>query len=106
MLPKSLLAHLEQILHRPIVAADALSGGDIHRAARLRTDDGRDMFVKFNTGDQAPEMFRTEALGLALLGTSRLIATPKVPGNGPGYVAPVRRFRSRFLPKLYVRLAP
>ena len=78
MLPVSLRAYLETLLNVPIESDRPLPGGDIHRAALLTFADGRAFFLKYNTGPQAAEMFRTEALGLALLGAARVIATPKV----------------------------
>lgn len=82
MLPVPLRPHLETLLNTPIDSARMLSGGDIHRAALLTLADGRAFFLKYNTDSQAAEMFRTEALGLALLGAARVIATPKVQAKG------------------------
>ncbi|MBK8555884.1 MAG: fructosamine kinase family protein [Lewinellaceae bacterium] len=44
----------------------------------LRTADHRQLFLKYNKANPGTEMFRLEALGLALLGASRSIAVPKV----------------------------
>lgn len=102
MIPFVLQTHLESILAVPLASAKPLSGGDIHRAALLTLADGRQFFLKYNTGAQAAGMFRTEALGLALLGASRVIATPKVHGQGVAdnwafllleYIAPGHRNR-------------
>ncbi len=82
MLPDSLLSHLESILQTKLTRLKALTGGDIHRAHLLRATDGRRLFVKYNTAPGASEMFRTEALGLALLGASRVIAIPHVHAHG------------------------
>jgi fructosamine-3-kinase len=82
MLPALLRICLEKTFEIGIDASEALSGGDIHRAVLLTTNDGRQFFLKYNTGLQAAEMFRTEALGLALLGAPRVIATPRVHGHG------------------------
>lgn len=81
MLPFPLISHLEMALRTQIGSAQIIAGGDIHRAARLSMADGRQFFLKYNTGTQAAEMFRTEALGLSLLGASRVIAVPKVYGH-------------------------
>lgn len=102
MLPLSLSVHLEATLSSRLGTAKLHSGGDIHRAALLTLADGRQIFLKYNTGAQAADMFRTEALGLSLLGASRVIATPKIHGQGVAdawafllleYVAPGHRNR-------------
>lgn len=82
MLPVPLRTHLETRMNIRIDSVRPLSGGDIHRAALLNLADGRAFFLKYNTGAQAAEMFRTEALGLALLGAAQVIATPKVQAQG------------------------
>lgn len=103
MIPASLREILETRLAVKFLDLRAVSGGDIHRAARLEAADGRSWFVKYNNTAQAPAMFRTEAQGLALLGAPGVIATPRVYGHGeaPGgyayllleYVAPGHRTR-------------
>lgn len=102
MLPVPLRIHLDQRFNLKIASAGPLTGGDIHRAALLETADGRQFFLKYNTGPTAAVMFRTEALGLALLGAPRVIAVPKVHGHGEvdehaylllEYVAPGHRNR-------------
>lgn len=82
MLSVPLHDHLKLFLNAPIDSASPLSGGDIHCAALLTLADGRAFFLKYNTDPRAAEMFRTEALGLALLGAARVIATPKVHTQG------------------------
>jgi len=82
MLPVPLRAHLEMLLNTRIDSIRPISGGDIHHAALLTLADGRTFFMKYNTSPQATEIFRTEALGLALLGAARVIATPKVQAQG------------------------
>lgn len=82
MLPPALFTHLESVLGIRLVSAKPLTGGDIHRAYHLRAADGREWFVKTNTAAQAAAMFKTEAQGLALLGASRAIRTPKISGHG------------------------
>ncbi len=102
MLPTSLHTYFESAFNIHIAAAKPIAGGDIHRAALLTTTTGQQYFLKYNTGVQSPEMFRTEALGLALLGASRIIAVPKVLGHGTAgeyafllleYIAPGLRSR-------------
>ncbi|MBK8969580.1 MAG: fructosamine kinase family protein [Saprospiraceae bacterium] len=82
MLPTSLEKHLETLLQTTFSAVQPLSGGSINQAFRLDGPAGRQWFVKTNTGKQAPAMFRTESQGLALLGASRSIRTPKIFGHG------------------------
>ncbi|MCC6283185.1 MAG: fructosamine kinase family protein [Saprospiraceae bacterium] len=82
MLPTTLQNHLETILKARIAEVRPISGGDIHRAFRLTATDGREWFVKTNNTAQAPTMFKTEAQGLALLGASQVIRTPKILGQG------------------------
>jgi len=82
MIPPALQAHIETVVGVAIGTFVPLTGGDIHRAAVLSFADGRRFFLKYNTGPACAEMFRTEALGLALLGASRVIAVPKVQTHG------------------------
>ena len=82
MLPASLHRHLEDFLQKKLNAVQPISGGDIHRAYRLQAADGQNWFVKTNRHQQAPAMFRTESQGLALLGASKSIRTPKVYSHG------------------------
>ncbi|MBV6442888.1 MAG: hypothetical protein DYG98_19525 [Haliscomenobacteraceae bacterium CHB4] len=82
MFPLPLTSHIESSFHTKIESVQTVAGGDIHRAARLDAADGRQFFLKYNTVAQAAEMFHTEALGLALLGASRIIAVPKIYGHG------------------------
>lgn len=84
MLPESLQKHLETVLGMPLRAGYPVGGGDIHQAHTLTTPDGRRLFVKHNTRPTAADMFRTEALGLALLGASRVIGVPRVHAHGDG----------------------
>lgn len=61
--------------------ATRVSGGCINPSARLRLDDGRNVFVKWNT--QAPDsMFVTEAAGLDALRDQGGLRTPEVLGVG------------------------
>ncbi len=82
MLPPALHTQIEAILGIRIAEANPLTGGSIHRAFRVGAPDGRKWFVKTNPSALAAEMFRTEAQGLALLGASQSIRTPKVFGHG------------------------
>jgi fructosamine-3-kinase len=82
MFPAGLRTDIETLLGSPLEEARPVSGGDIHHAMQLRTEDKRDFFVKFNNHAQAREMFRTEALGLTLLGASQTIAVPKIVKQG------------------------
>ena len=82
MIPPALQAQLETAVGAAIGSFAPSSGGDIHRAALLSFADGRQFFLKYNTGPACAEMFRTEALGLALLGASGVIAVPKVKAHG------------------------
>lgn len=82
MISASLQTAIEAILGARLASVKSLTGGDIHRAYRLYTQDGREWFVKTNTAAQATIMFKTEAQGLALLGASRVIRTPRVFGQG------------------------
>lgn len=81
-LAPALLARLEGLLDARLADVQPVGGGDMHRACRLTAPDGRQWFLKTNTVPQAPAMFRTEAQGLALLGASRSLRTPKVHGHG------------------------
>lgn len=82
MIPPALLQHLETLLGVPLPHVKPLAGGDINSAFLLRSAGGHSWFLKTNTTAAAPEMFRTEAQGLALLGASQAIRTPRVFGHG------------------------
>lgn len=82
MFPIALLQHLESVLQTNLSSLQWVGGGDIHQAHSLLTIGGRRLFVKYNKMPNAREMFRTEALGLALLGASRVIAVPHVLAHG------------------------
>lgn len=82
MLTDSLLPHLQSVLHSDLTALQAVGGGDTHQAHALQAADGRLFFVKYATLPRAADMFRTEAQGLALLGASRVIRTPRVWAHG------------------------
>ncbi|GGA64093.1 hypothetical protein GCM10011369_01880 [Neiella marina] len=59
-----------------ITATQALSGGDINQAFRLRTNLG-DLFIKLNDAGRL-DMFEQEALGLAAMAATNTIRTPNV----------------------------
>lgn len=82
MIPVALHNHLETSLGTRFASARPLPGGDIHRAALLAASDEKRYFLKYNSDPSAAAMFRTEALGLALLGASQVIAVPKVLQHG------------------------
>ncbi|MBK9335386.1 MAG: fructosamine kinase family protein [Lewinellaceae bacterium] len=81
-LSPTLLTHLETRFQVVPTDIRPVRGGDIHQAFRLTGAGGRQWFVKTNTDAQASDMFRTEAQGLALLGASQCIRTPKIYGYG------------------------
>ncbi len=82
MLAPTLRTHLEQRLGLRIADIQSIGGGDIHRAFRLSATSGQYLFLKTNTDPLAAAMFRTESQGLALLGASRSIRTPRVHAHG------------------------
>lgn len=82
MLPASLRTYIESEFNISITSAKPIGGGDIHHAALLKAGTGQLYFLKYNAGKRSAEMFRTEALGLAVLGASRVVAVPKVLGQG------------------------
>lgn len=82
MLPAALHDHLESLLQISLAFDRPISGGDIHQVCTLKAADGRQVLVKYNSAPTAADMFRTEALGLILLGASRVIAVPKVLSHG------------------------
>ncbi|MFZ4632920.1 MAG: fructosamine kinase family protein [Saprospiraceae bacterium] len=82
MLPKTLRLHLEYDAGYHIRKATPVAGGDVNRAYRVECDSGRFLLLKYNNSPEAADMFRTEALGLALLGASRVIRVPRVVYRG------------------------
>ncbi|MBL7781472.1 MAG: fructosamine kinase family protein [Saprospiraceae bacterium] len=82
MLAASVRNRVETILGVPVCTVRPVSGGDIHRAYQLHAEEGGTWFLKTNTHVLAADMFRTEAQGLALLGASRVIRTPRTLGHG------------------------
>lgn len=59
----------------------ALGGGSINSAFRLRTNCG-DYFLKYNDASLYPEMFQKEARGLEILASSQTLRTPYVIAAG------------------------
>lgn len=81
-LPATLHSALENTLGARIDDAQILTGGDINRAFALSLADGRRLFLKYNRGAVAADMFLREAQGLALIGASPAVRVPKVYGRG------------------------
>lgn len=86
-LPIPLREHLEQLLSTilgtpvRIEDADGVYGGSINDAYRLHTDHGL-FFVKVNTADRFPSLFRSEVKGLALLREANELPVVEVLGQG------------------------
>lgn len=89
MLPESLLQHLEFVLNTQLRPDNRATSGAIHKTHVLTSAEGRRLFVKYADKPGAAEMFRTEALGLTLLGASRALGVPRVHAHGeaPGGLA-------------------
>ncbi|MDW8231027.1 MAG: fructosamine kinase family protein [Saprospiraceae bacterium] len=81
-LSDSLQPRIEALLGEKIASIAPVSGGDINRAFCLTGESRRRWFLKTNTDAAAALMFRREAQGLALLGASGVIRTPRVYGHG------------------------
>ncbi|MCC6459446.1 MAG: fructosamine kinase family protein [Saprospiraceae bacterium] len=82
MLSPALRQLLEHTYGIRLSGEKPLAGGDIHSVYRLQLSDGRFWVLKTSARPMAAAMFRTEAQGLALLGASGAIRTPKVLGQG------------------------
>ncbi len=83
LLPATLLRYLEEhILRDEVVQIAPVSGGDINQAFCLRGKYRNQWFLKTNPRPHSALMFRREAQGLALLGASGVIRTPRVFGYG------------------------
>lgn len=82
MLPEPVRKQVETRLDVSIAEAKPVAGGDIHRAFLVRATDGRIWFLKTGNMPESAAMFKTEAQGLALLGASQVIRTPKIFGHG------------------------
>ncbi|HHN47367.1 MAG TPA: ketosamine-3-kinase [Bacteroidales bacterium] len=86
MLPESLFSEIQHTL-QALAGKEALinsvttvSGGDINRAFRVRTQYSS-YFIKYNDANRYPGMFRAEAKGLDILGKPGLLRVPKVLGT-------------------------
>jgi protein-ribulosamine 3-kinase len=66
MISQAIKDQIELLLGSPVTDASPESGGSINRAWKIGLADGRDLFLKTNSGDLLG-MFRTEARGLNLL---------------------------------------
>ncbi len=75
---KQLSSQLNQAIH--IETAHAVSGGDIHQAYQLHTDQGN-FFLKTNSANSLL-LFETEAHSLNAINQSNTIRCPKVIGYG------------------------
>lgn len=82
-LRQAVLAVLEKELnnHTEIKAARPIGGGDINYALMLETSTGK-YFLKYNSVDRYPGMFKAEAEGLMLMQSTNTVAVPNVIGFG------------------------
>jgi protein-ribulosamine 3-kinase len=78
MLPNGLLLQLELALGNEIVSQVPVAGGDTSRCYCLCTRERDKYFVKFSNSAASGEQFKAEALGLAILGFSKVIRVPRV----------------------------
>ena len=88
MLPKEIIDEVEAYLaefsdnnQEKLLDMDALSGGSINSAFRIKTDQ-RVMFIKYNSKNRYPGMFEAEAKGLQLLRKYSPIRIPEVLKTG------------------------
>lgn len=75
MLPPAVTAGLESALGEAIADVRAVAGGCISNASRLRTQSGKDYFLKW--GDH-PAMFAAEADALAVIRATNTVRVPAV----------------------------
>ncbi|MEQ8524081.1 fructosamine kinase family protein [Gracilimonas sp.] len=69
MLSEAIQEQIRQELNVEIQSLQSVHGGDINQAAKILLDDGKELFVKWNSS--APEnMFEAEAKGLQLLNSA------------------------------------
>ena len=80
-LPDALLQRCENLLQEKILEIEPISGGDINEARVIKTKDGL-YFLKFNSSDQAYEMFSSESMGLNKLRSTQTIKIPDVISYG------------------------
>lgn len=76
-IPRSILRHIEIELSAKITGNSSIGGGCINQASELITDKGN-FFMKWNTAQQFPGMFTSEARGLRLLQSKKCIDIPGV----------------------------
>jgi len=81
----AILPAVEAALASAVAAWNAVAGGDINAAHEARLADGRMVFVKSNA-DAPPDMFATEARGLAWLAEARALHVPGVLAQGPDFL--------------------
>ena len=74
---------LQNKLGKPVEihSSSGVGGGSINLCYRLETDEGL-FFVKINDAHRYPQMFRKEAMGLAVLAQAEEIPVPEVIGYG------------------------
>ncbi len=78
----AVLLHVEGLLGEKIAEVTPVRGGGINQALCLVGQRGQKWFLKTNADSTASLMFKREAQGLALLGASGVIRTPRVFGYG------------------------
>jgi len=70
--------YLEITGHKLVIEnTSGLSGGSINNTAKLKTSEG-DFFIKWNSSESFPDMFKSEAKGLGLLADTKTILIPGV----------------------------
>ncbi len=75
LVEKQLTAHFRKDIS--ISKVNTIGGGDINEAYCLQTNISP-LFIKINKANTYPQMFEKEALGLALLGESKVIEVPQL----------------------------
>lgn len=75
-LPPAIFDQVQTHLRAAILSVHFAGGGDINDARLLETAKGH-FFIKMNRGQQALQMFETEAKGLQLLASTQAIRIPK-----------------------------
>lgn len=74
---KNFEQYISNRLKQPITKVSTISGGDISKAYRIKTQNNS-YFLKSNHATNALTMFQTEANGLQLIAKTNTIKTPKV----------------------------
>lgn len=64
-----------------IAGSRPVTGGDVNRACALKLTDGRQIFAKLNTLENA-DIFTAEAVGLCAIAATEAIGTPDIYGSG------------------------